>query len=213
MCWKETFNFSSWMKANPCKWSYIYHAAHQSAAADAIHQSKLLLHKLSTKDNGINLVCWIPKCEKTPALLFHPGAYRSETTIMPDVTNRSYPCNTSRPPPRVYPSLILKACEELRKRSRELLCDSHFRKVNCPAPHWLGMRLRKVLLLGGQQVLKVMGQAGRGPTHPTHTHCWRPVTVSAVAHNYMNWTWCWPERCLAPTDRQTPHSAREGLDG
>lgn len=185
-CWKETFNFSSWMKANPYKWSYIYHAANQSAAADVIHQSKQFLHKLSIKDNGINLVCWILKCEKMPALLFPLRAYHSETTIMPDVTNRSYPCNTSHLPPCVYSSLILKDCEELWWRSWELLCDSQFGKVNCPEPHRPGMRLGKALLLRGQRVLEVMGQAGQGPAHPAHTRCLGPFIISAVAHNYMN---------------------------
>lgn len=78
------------MKVNHCKWSCIYHAANQSAATNEIHQSKVFLHKLSIKENGINLVWWVPNWKwKKPALLFHLGAHHAETTIIPGGANTS----------------------------------------------------------------------------------------------------------------------------
>lgn len=138
MCWKETFNFSSWMKVNPCKWNCIYHAANQSAATDVIHQSKMFLHKLSIKDNGINLVCWIPNWKgKEPALLFQLRAHRAETTVVPGGASRSPTCTTSHLPPQVSPSQSPKGCKEL-PRSAELLRHSQVWNLNRAVPRWGG---------------------------------------------------------------------------
>lgn len=170
MCWKETFNFSSWMKANPCKWSYIYHAAHQSAATDVIHQSELLLHKLSMKDNGVNLVCWIPKCRKMPALLFHRGAYHSGTTIVPAGTNRSYARNTSRLPP----ALMLHWSSQSGKSSAgeaDSCCVTPCSwKGNHPALCWLAWDQERFCSSGTNKSLRWWDkQVGALCTQHTHT--------------------------------------------
>lgn len=94
-CWKETSNFSSWMKINPCKWNCIYHAANQTAATDVFYQSKVFLHKLSIETNGINLVWWVPNWTgKKPVLLFHASPSCRDNKI-PGRANRNYPCPTS----------------------------------------------------------------------------------------------------------------------
>lgn len=79
-CWKETSNFSSWMKINPCKWNCIYHAANQSAATDVFYQSKVFLHKLSIEANGINLVWWVPNWTERSLFCHSMLAHHAETT-------------------------------------------------------------------------------------------------------------------------------------